>query len=158
MFVWSLKTSKRQFFSIIACLVVLAAVLATAAVWPSSEEAAPTAASVAASSEEERLSYLRNLGYEVAEPYVEVSEVLIPDEFDEVFQKYNEVQQSAGMDLEPYHGKRVKCWTYQVLNYPADDGVSAHLYVYKDEVIGGDISSSALDGFMHGLTRLQREG
>ena len=86
---------KRQFFSIIACLVVLAAVLATAAVWPSSEEAAPTAASVAASSEEERLSYLRNLGYEVAEPYVEVSEVLIPDEFDEVFQKYNEVQQSA---------------------------------------------------------------
>lgn len=158
MFVWSLKTSKRQFFSIIACLVVLAAVLVTAAVWPSSEEAAPTAASVAASNEEERLSYLRNLGYEVAEPYVEVSEVLIPDEFDEVFQKYNEVQQSAGMDLEPYHGKRVKCWTYQVLNYPTDDEVSAHLYVYKDEVIGGDISSSALDGFMHGLTRLQREG
>ena len=36
MFVWSLKTSKRQFFSIVACLVVLVAVLITAAVWPSS--------------------------------------------------------------------------------------------------------------------------
>lgn len=30
MFVWSLKTSKRQFFSIVACLVVLVAVLITA--------------------------------------------------------------------------------------------------------------------------------
>lgn len=45
MFVWSLKTSKRQFFSIVACLVVLVAVLITAAVWPSSEEASPTVAS-----------------------------------------------------------------------------------------------------------------
>lgn len=158
MFVWSLKTSKRQFFSIMACLVVLVAVLITAAVWPSSEEASPTVASVAASNEEERLSFLRSLGYEVEEPYVEVSEVLIPDEFDEVFQKYNEVQQSANMDLEPYHGKRVKCWTYRVLNYPTDDEVSAHLYVYNDKVIGGDISSAALDGFMHGLTKLNREG
>ena len=61
------------------------------------------------------------------------------------------------MDLEPYHGKRVKCWTYQVLNYPADDGVSAHLYVYKDEVIGEIFLPPALDGFMHGLTRLQRK-
>ena len=148
MFVWSLKTSKRQFFSIVACLVVLVAVLITAAVWPSSEEASPTVASVAASNEEERLSFLRSLGYEVEEPYVEVSEVLIPDEFDEVFQKYNEVQQSANMDLEPYH----------VLNYPTDDEVSAHLYVYNDKVIGGDISSAALDGFMHGLTKLNREG
>lgn len=68
MFVWSLKTSKRQFFSIVACLVVLVAVLITAAVWPSSEEASPTVASVAASNEEERLSFLRSLGYEVEEP------------------------------------------------------------------------------------------
>ena len=154
MFVWSLKTSKRQFFSIVACLVVLVAVLITAAVWPSSEEASPTVASVAASNEEERLSFLRSLGYEVEEPYVEVSEVLIPDEFDEVFQKYNEVQQSANMDLEPYHGKRVKCWTYTVLNYPGEEGVLAHLYIYKDKIVGGDVSSTALDGFMHGLTKL----
>ena len=45
-----------------------------------------------------------------------------------------------------------------MLNYPTDDEVSAHLYVYNDKVIGGDISSAALDGFMHGLTKLNREG
>lgn len=56
------------------------------------------------------------------------------------------------MDLEPYHGKRVKCWTYTVLNYPGENGVLAHLYIYKDKIVGGDISSTALDGFMHGLT------
>lgn len=76
------------------------------------------------------------------------------DEFDEVFTQYNDLQKTAGMDLEPYHGKRVKCWTYTVLNYPGEEGVLAHLYIYKDKIVGGDVSSTALDGFMHGLTKL----
>ena len=97
------------------------------------------------------------MGYEVTPQYVEVKEVLIPDEFDDVFAGYNDLQLSAGMDLEPYHGKRVKCWTYEILNYPGEETVLAHLYVYKDKVVGGDIASTALDGFMHGLTKLQPE-
>jgi hypothetical protein len=156
MFVLSVKTSKRQVISIALCVVMLAAVLVTVAVWPSGGAAAETYSPVSAGTDEQRLSFLKGLGYEVEQPYTEVKEILIPDEFDAVFQKYNEVQQSAGMDLEPYHGKRVKCWTYKVLNYPDDAQVDAHLYVYKDEIVGGDISSTALDGFMHGLTKLDR--
>ncbi|MCI8554605.1 MAG: DUF4830 domain-containing protein [Clostridiales bacterium] len=157
MFVFSVKTSKRQVFSIALCVVMLAAVLVTVAVWPSGGAAAASYHPVSAGTEEQRLSFLRGLGYEVEQPYSEVKEVLIPDEFDAVFQKYNEIQQSAGMDLQPYHGKRVKCWTYQVLNYPDEAQVNAHLYIYQDEIIGGDVSSAALNGFMHGLTRLDRE-
>ena len=58
------------------------------------------------------------------------------------------------MDLEPYHGKRVKCWSYRIDNYPGEDDVLAHLYVYNDKIIGGDICSTKLDGFMHGLTKM----
>ena len=109
---------------------------------------------VAAADDTERIGFLRDLGYEVTPQSVEVREVLIPDEFDEVFTQYNDLQKTAGMDLEPYHGKRVKCWTYTVLNYPGEEGVLAHLYIYKDKIVGGDVSSTALDGFMHGLTKL----
>ena len=60
----------------------------------------------------------------------------------------------AGMDLEPYHGKRMKCYSYEVTNYPGEPNVLAHLYVYKEKIVGGDVSSTALDGFMHGLSKL----
>ena len=51
---------------------------------------------------------------------------------------------------------RIDVYKRQVLNYPDDAQGDAHLYVYKDEIVGGDISSTALDGFMHGLTKLDR--
>lgn len=40
---------------------------------------------VAAADDTERIGFLRELGYEVTPQSVEVREVLIPDEFDEVF-------------------------------------------------------------------------
>lgn len=156
MFVFSVKTSKKQLLSMLLCVVMLIAILIVIVAWPEGG-AAQTFQPVAAKDDTERIAFLRNMGYEVTPQYVEVKEVLIPDEFDDVFASYNDLQLSAGMDLEPYHGKRVKCWTYEILNYPGEETVLAHLYVYKDKVVGGDIASTALDGFMHGLTKLQPE-
>ena len=156
MFVFSVKTSKKQLLSMLLCVVMLIAILVVIVAWPEGE-AAQTFQPVAAKDDTQRIAFLRDMGYEVTPHYVEVKEVLIPDEFDDVFAGYNDLQMSAGMDLEPYHGKRVKCWTYEILNYPGEETVLAHLYVYKDKVIGGDIASTALDGFMHGLTKLQPE-
>ncbi len=156
MFVFSVKTSKKQLLSMLLCVVMLIAILIVIVAWPEGG-AAQTFQPVAAKDDTERIAFLRNMGYEVTPQYVEVKEVLIPDEFDDVFAGYNDLQLSAGMDLEPYHGKRVKCWTYEILNYPGEETVLAHLYVYKDKVVGGDIASTALDGFMHGLTKLQPE-
>lgn len=153
MFVFSVKTSKRQILSMLVCVVLLIAVLVAVIVWPAGEATAQTYSPAAAKDDTQRIAFLRTIGYEVEPKPVEVREVLIPDEFDEVFAKYNQIQQSAGMDLEPYHGRRMKCWTYKVLNHPSGEEVLAHLYVYKDKVVGGDIASTALDGFMHGLTK-----
>ena len=158
MFVYSIKTSKKQILSMLVCVVMLIAILIVVIAWPGGETSAQTFSPVAAADDTERIGFLRDLGYEVTPQALEVREVLIPDEFDEVFQQYNEIQAAAGMDLEPYHGKRVKCWTYEVVNHPSGEEVRAHLYVYKDKIVGGDISSTALDGFMHGLTEMTMTG
>ena len=53
---------------------------------------------------------------------------------------------------EEYKGKRVKRYTYEVTNYPGQaSGVRANLLVDGGMVIGGDICSLTLDGFMHGF-------
>lgn len=50
-------------------------------------------------------------------------------------------------------GKTVKRYTYIIHNYPDEtDQVRANLLVYDGKVIGGDICTLALDGFMHGFS------
>ncbi len=146
MFVLSMKTTRPRVIAGLAAVLILLALIATLSLQPGA--AAPTAAS--AGTDAQRVAYLQGLGYEV-QPAGEVREVLIPAEFDESFTAYNALQQEAGMDLSPCRGKRVKCWTYTVTNYPGDDTVQAHLYVYRDTVVGGDISSTRQDGVRQGL-------
>lgn len=152
MFIYSVKTSKKQLISILVCVVMLIVILLVAIFWPE-REASPTSGPVAAAGEAEYIAFLTELGYEVDPAEKSVKEILIPETFDDVFTQYNDLQKTAGMDLEPYQGKRVKCWTYPVVNYPSDSPVEAHLYIYKDKIIGGDIASTALDGFMIGLSK-----
>ena len=154
MFVFSVKASKRQIASMVLCVVMLIVVLLVAIFWPSGDgdNPAQTGVSIRGGDDVERVSFLRELGYEVVETPVSVKEVLIPDELDDVLLEYNELQKQAGMDLEQYHGKRVKVWTYRVLG-AIDEDVQASLYVYKDKIIGGDVHSTALDGFMRGLVK-----
>ena len=156
MFVYSFRASKRQIISIILCVVMLIAVLVVTIAWPLGDISAETYKPAGGGSNQERVAFLAGLGYEIDSQSPTVKEVLIPDEFDEVFSRYNQIQQQAGMDLKPYCGKRVKLWTYRVLNIPSQSEVRANLMVYKNKIIGGDISSTALDGFMHGLTRYDR--
>jgi len=50
-------------------------------------------------------------------------------------------------------GKRVKRYTYEITNYPTgESGVQANLLIYKNTVVGGEVLSAQLDGFLHGLT------
>ena len=43
-------------------------------------------------------------------------------------------------------------YRYRVKNYPSgEENVIAQIIVLNYQVIGGDVHSSALDGFMHGL-------
>lgn len=100
----------------------------------------------------ERVEYLRQFGWEVSAEPIEVKEVLIPQEFDAVMEQYNSVQKQQGMDLLRCRGKTVRRYTYAVSNYPDHpDYVRADLLLYRDKVVGADICSTQLDGFLHGL-------
>ena len=150
MFVLSLKTTRPRVLAGLAAVLLLLALIVTLSLHPRSAAPTATAAGTAAGTANQRTAYLQSLGYEVL-PEGEVREVLIPAEFDESFTAYNALQQEAGMDLSSCRGKRVKCWTYTVTNFPGDDTVQAHLYVYKDAVVGGDISSTRQGGVRQGL-------
>jgi len=104
-----------------------------------------------------RVQFLQNLGWEVSTSPVESGQVRIPQEQNEVFGRYNELQKSAGYDLTQYAGKTVMRYVYKVNNFPqATEPVYATVLVYKDKVIGGDITNTAANGTMQALTKLEQ--
>ena len=105
-----------------------------------------------------RVEFLTGLGWKVSDEPVEVRDVVIPLEFDQVYQNYNLIQLDQGFDLTQYAGRRMKCYTYDVLNYPnGEENIRVNLLVYKERLVGGDVCSLRLDGFMHGLQLPQQQ-
>ena len=144
MFVVSVKAGRRQWLCVMLCaLLAVFTVLAVVAA-PSME--LPASATVKkAETTEQRMAFLKNLGYEVGASPEEVQEIRLPDEPDETLSQYETVLQQASMSLEPYYGKRVRLYTYSILN--AAEAASAHVYVYRDRIIAGDIMSERANGF-----------
>lgn len=107
---------------------------------------------VFADEEGEIVAFLNSIGYEVSERPIEREEIRIPKPLDLVFENYNKIQKSSGFDLKPYEGREGIRYTYEVKNYPGDiDGVRANVLVIGGEIVGGDICTVRIDGFMHGL-------
>lgn len=106
---------------------------------------------------DDRLKFISDLGWIVDEDPVEVRQIAIPQEFDDVYSNYNEIQLSQGYDLTKYAGRSAKRWTYIIRNYPDvssdEDYVRINLLVCDGKIIGGDICSIKLDGFMHGFEK-----
>ena len=108
-------------------------------------------------SNSDRIDFISQFGWEIDTDPIEVEEVIIPTEFTDVYENYNKIQKEQKLDLEKYKGMRVKRWTYAVKNYPGyenkDGVVRANLLVYEGRVIGGDVCSVELDGFMQGFEK-----
>ena len=105
-------------------------------------------------SEDRRQAFLHEMGWEIPERFEQVKTVLIPEDWDEVYLNYNKLQKQQGFDLSPYKGMQVQIYTYKVLNYPShvgEEGIECHLMISDGQLIGGDVCSTALDGFMQGL-------
>lgn len=101
---------------------------------------------------EDRLAYLGAYGWLVKEEPLAVEELQIPEEMGSEYDQYLSLQSQQGFDLARYAGKRVKRYTYEILNYPTgEQGVQVSLLVYRNTVVGADVLSPALDGFIHGL-------
>lgn len=155
MFVFSFKMTKRLL--VMLCIVVLGIASLLSIPFRSDTDARETVAPVPSfkgETQEERIAFLKNFGWEVDGTPLEITEVMIPEEFDPVYEKYNAMQKEESFDLTKYKGKRVKRYTYSIVNYPEYDGpVVANILVYQKKIIGGDICSLALDGFMHGFAK-----
>lgn len=148
MLIMTTKVDKRKL------LIALAAVLAAIAglLLLGRDDAQPTANLTAADTNDARVKFLTELGWEVTASPAEATEVRIPREADEVFSRYNELQKNQGYDLTKYAGKKVMRYVYQINNFPdAKEPVYATLLVYKDRIIGGDITDTTPGGRVQGL-------
>ena len=85
-------------------------------------------------------------------------DVTIPAQFDKVFAGYNELQKSQGLDLSKYKKKAVTRYTFAVTNYDGYEGtVYANVLTHRGRVIGGDICSADVNGFIHGFEKPAQE-
>ena len=154
MLVMTTKVDKRKL--LIAAAALLAAIAAL--IFLGGNDAQPTVsmtAPAAADTNEARVKFLTDLGWEVTTSPAEATEVRIPRNDDQIFARYNELQKSQGYDLTKYAGKRVMRYVYRINNYPnAKEPVYATLLIYKDKIIGGDITDTTPGGKVQGFAPL----
>ena len=130
---------------------VVALVIALILLLGGSSDAASTAAP-AVSGNDARIEFLKGFGWEVAASPTESGQVKIPNQPSDVFDRYNQLQKSQGYDLTQYAGKTAMRYVYKVTNYPgATDPVYATVLVYKNQIIGGDITDTSATGVMQGF-------
>ena len=144
-------TAKVDFKKIMLILLAVAAVI-TALILLFGGESEQTLAVQTVATNDGRVQFLKDFGWDVTTSPAESSQVRIPKESSEVYRRYNALQQSQGYDLTPYAGKNVMRFVYKINNYPgATEPVYATLLVYKNKVIGGDITDTAAMGKIHGF-------
>lgn len=156
MFVYAIRSATIKFVCAIALSV--AALLALVALIPTYSTEKNGSATVSDVSynkiyeNSDRLAFIEQFGWKVDSTPLESVEVSIPEEFDKVYLGYNEMQKEQGLGLTKYKGKTVTRYTYNVTNYPDYEGdVYISLLVYKNKVIGGDVCSADVGGFVHGF-------
>ncbi len=100
----------------------------------------------------QRIAFIQGLGYEPLEECIERKTITIPESFSSVYEQYNLIQKQAGFDLSEYKGVKAEIYVYKVQTPKGREGETvANLIVYNNRIIGGDISSRELDGFMLAL-------
>ena len=148
MLVLTAKVNKKKIALIAAAVVALVVGLI---VLFGGNDATPTSAP-SVSNNDARVAFLKGFGWEVSTSPTESSQVRIPSESSDVFDRYNALQKSQGYDLSQYAGKTVMRYVYQVHNYPgATEPVYATLLVYKNQIIGGDVTDTAAKGVIRGF-------
>lgn len=150
--VFTFKTTRKSIFFALLGVTAAFALAVTLIGSFSGRETAGAGESLSAATNEQRIAFLSQYGWEVHGEPAEVKEIVIPETFGDVYHNYNKIQLEQGFDLTDYQGKSVKRWTYTVKNYPGyetQECIMANMLVYENKVVGGDICSTELDGFMH---------
>ena len=150
MMVMTAKVDFKKTILIIAAAAAL--ILAAILLIGSGEESAAPTAAPDLSSNDGRVQFLKGFGWDVTTSPTESSQVKIPKESSDVFERYNTLQKGHGYDLSSYSGKNVMRYVYQINNYPgATAPVYATLLVHKNQVIGGDVTDTGPSGKIRGF-------
>ena len=150
-----MMTAKVNIKKVLLALAAVVALLIAFVTLLSKNDADPTAVTTM-SDNSNRVAFLQEQGWQVTTSPKEASQVRIPEEQTPVYARYNELQKSQGYDLSQYAGKNVMRYVYEVNNYPgADQPVYATVLVYKNQIIGGDITDTAAKGAIRGLLKPQ---
>ena len=144
-------TARVDFKKIMLALAAAAALVLALIMLLGDKDSTQTAAP-GPSANDGRVKFLQDFGWDVTTSPVESGRVRIPEESSEVFDRYNTLQKGQGYDLSKYAGKTVMRYVYKVNNYPgATEPVYATLLVYKNQIIGGDITDTAAKGHIRGF-------
>ena len=157
MFVYSIRATTIKFFGVIC--VALAALITLIAFVPtyvaSSAQTGTDGGEISydkVKSVEDAQQFLSQFGWEVDAATAKTAQVTMPSEFDKVFTGYNELQKRQGLDLSKYRNREVTRYTFTVTNYKGYEGtVLANVLVYRNRVIGGDVCSADVTGFVVGF-------
>ena len=151
MFIMTAKLNKKKAVALVLLLgLILVAIILIAGGASRAGQAAPSPQAV--DTNEGRIAFLEAYGWQISPEPLETQQVIIPKEFPEVYQDYNALQLEQGFDLTAYAGRQVTRYSYELLNHPSGQSdVRVNLLVCGQKLIGGDICSLRLDGFMHGL-------
>ena len=148
MMVMTTKVDIKKIGIILAGLVAL--ILAIVLIFGGGNDTAASTTTV--SGNDARVKFLTDFGWQVSSSPTESTQVRIPQEQSEVFSRYNALQKSQGYDLGQYAGKMVMRYVYKVNNFPgATEPVYATVLVYKNQIIGGDITNTAAKGAIQGF-------
>ena len=107
---------------------------------------------VTASTNEERVAYLEALGWQVEPQPIETLDLQLPEKLEGEWDAYAKLQKGQGLPFSEFAGQAVKRYTYTVTNYPEiPQGVQANLYLWGDQIIGGDVIFTGQGGFQTDL-------
>lgn len=147
-------TAKFNFKKIIMVLGAAAAVLLSLILLMDGGKDAAPASAPSMEENTARVSFLKDMGWQVKTQPVQAGKVKMPRQTSAVYERYNNLQKSQGYDLMEYAGKKAMRYVYEVVNYPdATEPVFATLLIYGGRVIGGDITDTSMGGKIRGLQR-----
>ena len=146
-----MMTAKLNVKKLFIALAVIVGLIIALVITFGNHATEPTAV-VTMASNDSRIAFLKQQGWDVTTSPVESNQVRIPKEMTPVYERYNALQKTQGFDLSQYAGKSAMRYVYQINNYPgATEPVYATLLVYKDQIIGGDITNTATNGSIQGV-------